>query len=411
MGTSLYIFGVRTLQWGMEKIWKQFSDAVVKQPRKMGALAVLIAQTVSLVMAIRVSRTQVGAKYLPSTAVFLSEILKLLMAASVLHFQAGGSVGETWNIIQLYVFERYQSTLLLGVPSLLYVLQNNVLYIAISSLEPATYQITYQLKILTTVGFTILLFGRKVSNRQWLALTLLMIGIIIVQLDIMPSSSKSAASVSASPPALRDPSSNDLAFLDALASRFSLSFTSLKGLAAVLMACLTSGFAGVYFEGILKNTSATSTTSVPVAFSVWIRNIQFALFGIVLSFAAVYIKDGLAVAEYGFFQNYNSLTILIIFMQAWGGILVAVVVKYCDSITKGFASALSIVFSGLTSILFFGFSPSLMFVLGSLLVVSATVLYAYNPDQASGTPPPPLSDSSSCDSSAADDLESRSHVL
>ena len=36
------------------------------------------------------------------------------------------------------------------------------------------------------------------------------------------------------------------------------------GLMAVLMACVSSGFAGVYFEKILKETKQ----------SVWVRNIQ-----------------------------------------------------------------------------------------------------------------------------------------
>lgn len=38
----------------------------------------------------------------------------------------------------------------------------------------------------------------------------------------------------------------------------------LLGLAAVLLACFSSGFAGVYFEKILKGTAP----------SVWMRNIQ-----------------------------------------------------------------------------------------------------------------------------------------
>lgn len=53
------------------------------------------------------------------------------------------------------------------------------------------------------------------------------------------------------------------------------------GLLAVMMACTTSGFAGVYFEKILKGTNC----------SVWMRNIQLGLFSVVLGLFGVYGND------------------------------------------------------------------------------------------------------------------------
>ena len=46
-------------------------------------------------------------------------------------------------------------------------------------------------------------------------------------------------------------------------------------------------------------------------------------------------------------------------MNATGGLLVAVVVKYADNILKGFACSLAIIISSIISIFLFGFQLSL----------------------------------------------------
>jgi drug/metabolite transporter (DMT)-like permease len=43
------------------------------------------------------------------------------------------------------------------------------------------YQVVYQLKILTTAIFSVLMLGKSLSSMQWIALVMLMGGIILVQ--------------------------------------------------------------------------------------------------------------------------------------------------------------------------------------------------------------------------------------
>ena len=152
------------------------------------------------------------------------------------------------------------------------------------------------------------------------------------------------------------------------------------------MATITSGFAGVYFEKILK----TGPTSV------WIRNIQLgthlefrtsvtvlmfvAIFGTIFGLVIVLCFDSRAVASKGFFQGYSTIVWIVVFLQvtngagedresfanrlclskAIGGLIVATVIKYADNIVKGFATSLSILLSSVISFfLLHDFVPTL----------------------------------------------------
>jgi len=141
------------------------------------------------------------------------------------------------------------------------------------------------------------------------------------------------------------------------------------GLIAVLCAACTSGFSGVYFEKILKGSST----------SLWIRNVQMGLPSIIIAFITVYSKDGPTVATQGFFGGYTALVWTVVVVQAAGGLIVAVVVKYADNVLKVFATSFSIVISCIISALFLDFQANLLFVVGALLVMAATVMYS-SPD-------------------------------
>jgi len=294
-------------------------------------------------LSMRYSRMPGQPRYLSSTAVVMAEAVKMLFSFVMLVQQMGlrRAAHFTWGGIVV----AWRDTLLVGVPALLYLVQNNLLYVATTHLDAATCQVAYQLKLLTTAFFTVTLLKRHISTRRWLALGLLFVGVVFVQ---NPTGGTAVGSAGSQSPVL--------------------------GMAAVTCACFLSGLAGVWLERIVKRSQ-----EVPI----WLRNMQLGVISLLLGAANVYIFDGEAVALHGFFQGYTWMTAFVVLQVSLGGLLVALIMKYADNVVKGFATSLSIVLSSVVSwfIPSFEFEPNSAFVLGSSMVIAATILYSAIPSK------------------------------
>uniref|UniRef100_A0A4W3H5Z9 Solute carrier family 35 member A2 n=1 Tax=Callorhinchus milii TaxID=7868 RepID=A0A4W3H5Z9_CALMI len=147
---------------------------------KYVSLAVLVVQNASLILSIRYVRTLPGDRFLSTSAVVIAELLKLTTCGLILLLgQSRGNIREWLRFLYNALITEYRDTLKLAVPSLIYTLQNNLQYIAISNLPAATFQVTYQLKILTTAIFSVLMLRTSLSRVQWLSLLLL--GLLFVR--------------------------------------------------------------------------------------------------------------------------------------------------------------------------------------------------------------------------------------
>ncbi|CAO3630918.1 unnamed protein product [Cunninghamella echinulata] len=294
--------------------------------------------------------------YIASTAVFLAEVLKIIACLIVMRHQQP-SWSRFIDFLKTEILFRPSETLKMLIPSGLYALQNNLLYVALSNLEAATFQVTYQMKILSTAIFSVVLLGRSLQRDKWIALILLMIGVTMVQSQSMAASSSSSTTTN-------DNNINGNTNDDNNNSQLS-NQSPFIGLIAVITSCISSGFAGCYFEKILK----TSDTSM------WVRNIQLGISGAFFSLIGMLMYDMQPIREGGMLQGYDGLTWIVVANQALGGLLVAIVVKYADNILKGFATSLSIIVSGVISFYLFNFQPTLPFVLGAFIVMISSYLY------------------------------------
>ena len=82
---------------------------------------------------------------------------------------------------------------------------------------------------------------------------------------------------------------------------------------------------------------------------------QLSTFGLIIALVTAFGKDGRAILTEGFFQGYTHWVVVVIVLQAMGGLIVAAIIKYADNILKSFAAALSIVGSTIISAWVFDF--------------------------------------------------------
>ena len=160
---------------------------------KYSSLVLLIVQTTVMVLVLRYSRvaeTRVTAdddekqnhsRYLSSTAIVCSEIMKILACLVVIWMKSRYSLRAIIRQLDIEIVRKPLETLKLLVPACLYTCQNNLLFLALSNLDAATYQVTIQVKILTTAMFSRLMLGKKLNSKKKISLALLMFGVILVQ--------------------------------------------------------------------------------------------------------------------------------------------------------------------------------------------------------------------------------------
>ncbi|KAL1925472.1 uncharacterized protein VTP21DRAFT_355 [Calcarisporiella thermophila] len=313
-------------------------------PLKYISLVTLILQNSMLALILRYSRTIDGPAYYTTTAVLMNEIIKLticLVASARLQIKEKGRFSASELYSEVFGPDAWK----LMIPAALYTVQNNLQYLAADLLDAATFQVTYQLKILTTALCSVIMLNKRLTGFKWFSLVLLTVGVALVQLSA------------------DDKKSDD----EPIAHHTD----STMGLICVITACIISGLAGVYFEKVLKGTSA----------SLWIRNVQLSFFSLFPAlFVGVLWTQGDKVMNDGFFYGYNPIVWAAILCQALGGIIVALVVKYADNILKGFATSISIIVSCIFSIIFLDFHLSLHFLSGASFVLIATYLYS-KPDE------------------------------
>ena len=191
--------------------------------------------------------------------------------------------------------------------------------------------------------------GKRLHRVQLIALVLLMVGVILAQMrDGRPMGSGGGS-----------------------ASRREVTI----GVVATLTIATLSGFAAVYTERVLKHAtlqahSMASNDSLPY------MQIQMAAASLLIIGVFAVVCDFSQIVEYGLWRGFDHRAVTAVASSALGGLIVSAVLKYADSVLKGYATATSVILTGVLSSVFFGTSLDLHFILAVVNVCCSIALYS-----------------------------------
>lgn len=357
-------------------------------------LVLLVFQATAAILTGRYTRSSVPEDelYEISHLVLVIECVKFMASIVLEHFTTGGKVLDS---MEEHIWQRPLDTLKVLVPAVLYVVQNSLTYIALSNLSAPVYISLQQGKLISTAIVSVFMLQRSYSIKQWICLVALALGVAIVAMDEKKEQQLESA--------VED--TDSLVKTEGDGSSPPEQFF-LLGFMAVTAASFSSAFAGVYFEKVLapekaaksKTASDEATTddiSTPKIPSLWVRNLQLAFFSMIFAFlqgryeasnrsnVSLYneeMQDGSDDFEVkSFFHGFTAWVWLLVVLQAFGGLLVAAVMKYADNVLKGLATGISVVLSSALSMILFDVHLSSQFALGASIILASVYFFSNDP--------------------------------
>jgi solute carrier family 35 (UDP-sugar transporter), member A1/2/3 len=280
----------------------------------------------------------------------VAELIKMVYSAWMISKELNGGGGGSGDpvqgikVVKDRLFYLVETSRKMFVLALIYGAMNILSFVALRNISAGMFTIFAQCKILTTATFSTILLRRHYSWVQWRALASLMFGVILF-----------------SEPIWGDPNKHQSVE----------GGNAILGSVAVVTEVILSGFASIYFEKVIKTD--------PLQLSIWERNFQLAMGSVPVYFVFLCLNAG---GEAGYMGGWSFLAVLLTALGAAGGLLVALSIKYGDSILKTLATTSAIVLSSVLDYMFLGGPLTPIMVIAGGQVIVAICDYTFDP-----TPP------------------------
>jgi len=112
------------------------------------SLMVLALQNAALIIVMRYVRTRPGDMFASTTAVVMTEIVKMVTCFIVIWYEEGQSVRGCCKHLNENIIQQPWDCVRVSVPAFLYMIQNNLIYVAATNLDAATFQVSPELTLL-----------------------------------------------------------------------------------------------------------------------------------------------------------------------------------------------------------------------------------------------------------------------
>ncbi len=232
-------------------------------------------------------------------------------------------------------------------PALLYLIDNNVFFLVMKLINPSTFQLMSNIKIVFVAVLCRVVLHKYLNRVQHASLVLLVVGLVVSELDsLVPASSGAPAAAAPSVP---------------LGGAF--------GYVALMSFCSASG--NVFIEHLYKRPGH----------NLYWQNLTLYTLGVVLNVMCVFVYHGDTVRTHGIFVGFDFLTWLIITCSACSGLAVAFVLKHADNLGNVWAHAAALVVTALASAALFAFPLTPSFICGGLIVTLCAYIYHVGADK------------------------------
>ena len=207
--------------------------------------------------------------FLTSAAVIGVEVLKLIFSTVYILFVERRGLSS----IVTYLREDYRGSLLLSVPAAAYSLQMSLEYVALANLDAAVFSAVVQLKLLATASFAFVVLRRKLKRIQILSLVLLTAGVMLCNFSKMANIGGEVGKDEETK--LRE---------------------QIRGVTATMGIAMSSGFASVYTEKVIKRKKLSSQHERDYGLAY--TQIQLAVVSLIIIGAYAFIMDFKAIMEH-----------------------------------------------------------------------------------------------------------------